>query len=165
MRVFQLYGPLSNPTSITDCSSFIQSTSTLVIHFPHMAFRSDSTAGNKQFTSKESKEIREAKNLSEWFEKIGAIPDAINEVLESYSGLTSNEVVPHIEDVVSISYATALRLDNAADGCPASSCFRTRASFLYRPVAIPRAQSCQASLLPRDTFPSWEGSNASRCRM
>ena len=67
-----------------------------------MAFRSDSKAGDEQITSKE---IREAKDVSEWFEKIETIPDPINEVLESYSGLGSNEVIPHIEGVVSIAYA------------------------------------------------------------
>ena len=63
-----------------------------------MAFRSDSKAGDEQITSKE---IREAKDVSEWFEKIQTIPDPINQVLESYSGLLSHEVIPHIEGVVS----------------------------------------------------------------
>lgn len=65
-----------------------------------MAFRSDSKAGDEQITSKE---IKEAKDVSEWFEKISTIPDPIAQVLESYSGLTPKEVIPHIEGVVSIS--------------------------------------------------------------
>lgn len=67
-----------------------------------MAFRADSKAGDEQITSNE---IREAKDVSEWFEKIETIPGPINEVLEAYSGLSSNEVIPHIEGVVRISQA------------------------------------------------------------
>lgn len=63
-----------------------------------MAFRSDSKAGDEQITSKE---IREAKDVTEWFEKIQTIPDPVNQVLVSYSGLPSHEVIPHIEGVVS----------------------------------------------------------------
>lgn len=67
-----------------------------------MAFRSDSKPGEEQITSEQ---IRKVKDVSEWFEKIQTIPEPVNAIFKTYSGLSPEQIIPHIENVVSIFFS------------------------------------------------------------
>ena len=66
-----------------------------------MAFRTTSKKGDAQLTAEE---INQGKDTTEWFDKIETIPAPIKAVLESYSDLEDDQIIPHIEDIVSICY-------------------------------------------------------------
>lgn len=64
-----------------------------------MAFRSDSKPGDLQLTGDE---ISQGKDTKEWFDKIETIPAPIKAVLESYSSLDEDQIIPYVKGIVSM---------------------------------------------------------------